>query len=76
MLLIWYRDLLAAKLQEQDAALVNVDRRDEITAQAMIYPHAGRLMAAVESIIQAKKAVVGNANPQIVTEALAIHLTG
>ena len=76
VLLVWYRDLLAAKLRGTDAALVNTDRRDEIAAQASRYPHAGRLLAAVDAILQAKRNVIGNANPQIATEALIIRLMG
>ncbi|MGC8861503.1 MAG: DNA polymerase III subunit delta' [Armatimonadota bacterium] len=76
VLLVWYRDLLAAKLQGDEAALVNVDRRDEIAAQAAAYPHAGRLLSAVEAILQARRNIVGNANPQLATEALLIRLMG
>jgi len=76
VLLVWYRDLLAAKLRGTDAALVNVDRRDEIAAQAANYPHAGRLLTAVDAILQAKRNIIGNANPQIATEALIIRLMG
>jgi len=75
MLLLWYRDLLAAKLQGADAAYVNVDRAHEVTAQAMAYPHGGRILAAIESILEAKRVVLGNGNPQIVTEALMMKLT-
>lgn len=74
LLLIWYRDLLAAKLRGDEAELVNADRRDRIVAQAAAYPHAGRLLNAVEAILQAKRHIIGNANPQIVTEALLIRL--
>ena len=74
VLLVWYRDLLAAKLRGAEAALVNIDRRDEIAAQADNYPHAGRLLSAVDAILQAKRNVIGNANPQIATEALVMRL--
>lgn len=75
ILLLWYRDLLAAKLQGQDAAVVNVDRLDEITAQSMAYQHGGRLFGAIEAILNAKRVILGNGNPQIVTEALMMKLT-
>ncbi len=74
MMLLWYRDLLAAKLQGPDAAVVNVDRRDEISAQAMSYPHGGRILAAIESILETKRVMLGNGNAQIATEALMIRL--
>lgn len=74
MLLLWYRDLLAARLQGGEAALVNIDKRDDILLQCERYPHAGHIAAAVEAILQAKRAVLGNANPQIVTEALMMRL--
>ncbi len=75
ILLVWYRDLLATRLQGPDAALVNVDRADEISAQSAAYPHAGRLLTAADAISEARRAVLGNANPQIVTEALMMRLT-
>lgn len=74
MLMIWYRDLLAAKLQGIDATFVNVDKRDDIIRQAGRYPHAGPIYSAVEAILHAKRAVMGNANAQIVTEALVTRL--
>lgn len=76
MLLLWYRDLLAAKLQGSDAAIVNVDKRDEVNAQAMAYPHGGRLLTAVQAIQDSKQIILGNGNPQIVTEALMMRLAG
>lgn len=74
MLLVWYRDLLAAKLQGEGAAVVNSDRRDDILRQCQSYKHAGPLVGAVESILRAKRGLLGNANPQIVTEALMMRL--
>ena len=73
--MLWYRDLLAIKLQGDDAALVNLDKRDEVAGQSRHYRHAGPLLAAIESILQTRRAVVGNANPQIATEALMMRLT-
>ena len=75
MLVVWYRDLLAAKLRGEQAAVVNLDRMDEILAQASRYPHAGPLANAVDAILRAKRGILGNGSPQIVTEAL-MRITG
>ncbi|MCE5198126.1 MAG: DNA polymerase III subunit delta' [Armatimonadota bacterium] len=74
MLVLWYRDLLAAKLQGDQVSVVNLDRIDEIKDQCRRYPHAGPLANAVDAILQAKRAILGNANGQIVTEALMMKL--
>lgn len=73
MLLIWYRDLLAVKLQGDGAAVVNTDRRESITDQAA-ESHSGHLYNALEAILFAKRAIMGNGSPQIVTEALMMRL--
>ncbi|MEN6356327.1 MAG: DNA polymerase III subunit delta' [Armatimonadota bacterium] len=74
MLLVWYRDLLAAKLQGDNAALVNLDRVDEIKSQCAHYPHAGPLANAIDLILHAKRAILGNASAPITTEALMMRL--
>jgi len=74
MLLVWYRDLLAAKLQGPEASIVNSDRRDDVIAQSRVYQHAGRLANAVEAIMHAKRGILGNANAQISTESLIMRL--
>lgn len=71
---LWYRDLLAAKTQGENAAVVNSDKIDEIMCQCSKYAHAGHLYNAVEAILSAKRAIQGNANAQIVTEALMMRL--
>ena len=75
MLLVWYRDLLAAKVQGDGAAVVNCDRVDEINAQSRRYPDAPRLESAVDAIVQTKRGILGNANAQMVTEALIMRLS-
>lgn len=75
MLLIWYRDLIATKLQGENAAVVNSDMRAQLLEQSARYPHAGPLLTALEAILRAKRRVQGNAVPQIVTEALMVRLT-
>ena len=75
VLLVWYRDLLAEKLQGESAAVVNVDKLDDIVRQASGYPHAGKLLNAVDAIMQTKRGILGNASVQIATEALMTRLT-
>ena len=74
ILMIWYRDLLATKLQGDDASVVNLDKLEEIKPQRDRYPHAGYLANAIEAMLQTKRAILGNANPQITTEALMMRL--
>lgn len=76
IMLLWYRDLLATKILGPSAAVVNVDKQDEISAQSMCYPDTERLFDAVETILEAKRLVLANCNAQIVTEALMMRLTG
>ena len=68
-------DLLAAKVQGEDAAVVNCDRVDEIHAQSARYPDVRRLGNAVDAIVQTKRGILGNGNAQILTEALMMRLT-
>lgn len=73
-LLVWYRDMLAVKLQGDEAAIVNSDRRDEIITQAATYEDPQPLLDGVEAILHTKRCIQGNANPQITTEALMMRL--
>ncbi len=73
-LLIWYRDLLAVKMQGTQAAIVNSDKRDEIASQSENYPDAQPLLSGIEAILRTKRCVQGNANPQIATEALLMQI--
>lgn len=74
MLLVWYRDMLAIKLQGDDAPIVNTDKRGELIDLSDKFAHAGKLFNAVHAILHAKRTIQGNANPQIVTEALMMRL--
>lgn len=74
ILTVWYRDLLAAKLKGEGASVVNLDKFDEITRQSNKYPHSGHLANSIEAMLHAKRAILGNANPQITTEALMMRL--
>lgn len=73
-LLVWYRDLLAVKMQGDEASIVNSDKRAEIIAQSDSYSNAGPLLAGVEAILHTKRCIQGNANPQMATEALMMQL--
>lgn len=74
ILLVWYRDLLAMKLQGDQAAVVNTDKRPELLGQSARYAHGGALLGRVEAILHAKRCIQGNGNPQMVTEALMMRL--
>jgi DNA polymerase-3 subunit delta' len=74
MLLVWYRDLLATKLQGEQAVIVNSDKQEMLLEQARRYPHGGHLLSRIEDILQARRRLRGNANPQIVTEHLMMRL--
>ena len=74
MLLIWYRDLMATKLQGESAAVINSDMRAQLLEQSARYRHAGPLLAGIEAILLAKRRIAGNGIPQVVTEALMVRL--
>jgi DNA polymerase-3 subunit delta' len=76
ILAVWYRDILAVKLQGDEASIVNSDKLDEVRSQSNRYASAGRLASAVEAILYTKRAIIGNASAQIATEALAMRLMG
>lgn len=73
-LLIWYRDLLAVKLQGEKASLVNTDKRKQLELQAARYPGAEAIVSALDAIAHTITRISGNANPQIATEALLVRL--
>ncbi len=75
ILLLWYRDLLSTRVDPDAARVVNFDRMSQLKSQAAAYPDASRLMKSVDYIMHAKKAIQGNANAQIVTEALMMRLS-
>ncbi|MGQ9454939.1 MAG: DNA polymerase III subunit [Armatimonadota bacterium] len=73
-LLLWYRDLLAVKLQGDEASLVNIDKRKQLELQAAKYPSVEMIVSALDAIAQTITRIAGNANPQIATEALFSRL--
>lgn len=74
ILALWYRDLMLEIMRGDHDLAINSDKTDELERQARRYAHAGRVFTAIEAILQAKRALLGNANPQIVTEALMMRL--
>lgn len=74
LLITWYRDLLASRVGGPNAPIVNTDRREAALAQAARYPDAGALMHALDAIMLARRAIQGNASPQIALEAMIMQL--
>jgi len=70
-LLCWYRDSLAAEL-EQDAIQFRTYRAP-LLQLARRFPPAKRLQD-MTALIEARRAILRNANPQIITESLFIQL--
>ncbi len=70
-LLLWYRDSLA--LEGKGAWLRFRSHADALHHLARRFPPAQRLHA-LQRIIEARRAILGNANPQVVTEDLFVHL--
>jgi len=73
-LALWYRDLLALLLRGDEAALINIDKRDEILAQCRLHPSPESVAAGLERILATKRYVIGNANAAIATDALMVRL--
>ncbi len=76
LLLSWYGDLLAVKVQGQQASVVNVDRLDMLQAHSDRYRTVEDLLSAIDAIQNCRRRIIGNANPQIAVEALMIELAG
>ena len=75
VLLLWYRDLLNLSTTGRDAKVVNVDKVAELrVAAAKLKPD--HLPAILESLTWAARAIDGNANPQLITEALMMRILG
>lgn len=70
----YYCDLLAAKVRGSEAALINTDKREQIESQAARMRDVGHITSHLTAITGTRAAVVGNANPQIATEALMLQL--
>jgi DNA polymerase-3 subunit delta' len=76
VLTTWYSDLLAVRVRGSNASLINTDKRNEVERQAEQYSSPSAITRSLSAIVAARAAIVGNANPQITTEALMMELAG
>ena len=72
-LVLWYRDLLNLALAGPEAPIVNLDKREELTA-ALRGVSAERARSVLASLTWAKRALAGNANPQLITEVVMMRI--
>ena len=72
--LSWYSDMLALKVREDDAQIINVDWTDYLREQSERYTTTG-LRSAIQSIMDTRHYLEGNITPQLALENLflAIH---
>ncbi|MDO8683172.1 MAG: DNA polymerase III subunit delta' [Armatimonadota bacterium] len=72
-LILWYRDLLSLSLAGQNAPIVNVDKKMELSqgAAGLDLKHTRRVLS---SLLWAKRAIEGNANTQLITEVLMMRM--
>lgn len=73
VLVAWYRDLVSMKVRGPNAAVVNVDKRAELTRRAadcrLTY-----LRESLRSLTEARRHLDGYANTQLVSDVLAMRL--
>jgi DNA polymerase-3 subunit delta' len=75
MLATYYRDMLAVRLMgEEQASLVNIDRRVEIAGGAS-HHMPEQLEESLALIVGIRQAIERNANAQLAVEVLLTHLT-
>jgi len=72
--ILWYRDLLSVKLRGEEAPVINADRRSRLTAQAARYHGPEALIRALKTLAWARRAIDGNANIQLITDVMMLHL--
>ena len=73
LLTAYYRDLLASRLAGSEAKLLHVDRAEQIAASAS-RREARTWAACIDYLLTARRRVEQNANPRLVTDALAVQL--
>ncbi len=73
ILSLYYRDMLVAKKTGNENILINSDKKDIIFNNAREYP-AQRLVAGIEQIEAARRAIKQNANYQLAVEHMLIKL--
>ena len=69
----YYRDLVAASLGEPESAILHKDRLDEIRRIAAARPPAA-WVERIEALMRSRRQIDQNANPRLVTDALAARL--
>ncbi|MDO8586648.1 MAG: DNA polymerase III subunit delta' [Armatimonadota bacterium] len=72
-LVLWYRDLLSLALLGPDAPVINLDKREDL-AKALPSVSRERTRSALASLTWAKRALAGNANPQLITEVVMMRI--
>jgi len=72
ILLFWYKDLLYTKCQLTDKH-INIDKQDQLNKQALLLSQK-RITRGIEVILNAKKRLHANVNPQLLLEQLVLRL--
>ena len=72
-LVLWYRDLLNLALVGPDAPIINLDKREQL-AGTLPGISAQRARSILNSLNWAKRALAGNANPQLITEVVMMRI--
>jgi DNA polymerase-3 subunit delta' len=70
-LILWYRDILNLSIRGKSANLINSDLCDTLATVRM---DAGSALAAIETLLWAKRAVEGNANVQLISDVTMMRL--
>lgn len=72
LLLYWYRDLLLIKLQQEDE-IVYIDERKRLEKEALNITEE-KIIKRMDAVLEAKKHVRANVNPQLLMENLVLNL--
>lgn len=72
--LFWYRDILVWQQSGDEDRLINLDRRDQITALAATLPPAS-LNTRIQAVEDAKDALERNVHPRLLLETLFLRIT-
>lgn len=71
LMLFWYKDLM--KIQLQDERIVYADQKDKLERYALRFPRK-RISEHMMAILDAKRRLSANTNPQFVMEQLVLRL--
>ncbi|MCA0989586.1 DNA polymerase III subunit delta' [Guptibacillus algicola] len=71
LMLFWYKDLM--KIQLQDERIVYADHKDKLERYALQFPRK-RISEHMMAILDAKRRLSANTNPQFVMEQLVLRL--